>query len=239
MKIVDAYWEKRNLGVSTTEFTVEDNDTIEKIKETLNDCTSGYQVLRLPNHLSHFLFSVQDLGFRFVEDMFSLKNDLQPVAMDHIVERLYKEICFDSMKNDDIEHLLNKVEHGMFDSDRVFIDPAFGASCSRKRYYNWLKDETERDSLFFKYMYRGRTFGFSALKNKGKGVYNAYLGGVYPEYQKSGLGSAVFVADIVRHLGGRCVVTNVSSNNIKQIKNILKKGFIITSLSHVFIKHMV
>ena len=81
LKIVNAYWEKRNLGVTTTEFTVEDNDTIEEIKKTLNDCTSGYQVLRLPNHLSHLLFAIQDLGFRFVEDMFSLKNDLLSSVM--------------------------------------------------------------------------------------------------------------------------------------------------------------
>lgn len=238
MKIVDAYWEKRNLGVSTTEFTVEDNDTVNSIRDVLDNCTSEYQVLRLPYHQTCFLFTVQDLGFKFVEDMFSLKNDLKPIIMNPIVERLYKEISFSLMNGDDIEKLLIEVDHGMFNSDRVFIDPFFDNILARKRYYNWLNDELERGSLFFKYMYKGNTIGFNALKEKGDGVYDAYLGGLYSNYQKSGLGSAVFVSEIVKYLGGKCVVTNVSSNNMKQVKNLLQKGFVITSSYHVFVKHI-
>ena len=238
MKIVDAFWEKRNLGISTTEFTIEDNDTVDGVKKILDNCTSGYQVLRLPNHLSHFLFKVQNLGFLFVEDMFSLKNDLQPIVMDRIVERLYKEISFDYMNDDDIRQLLNEVKGGMFNSDRIFVDPVFDVTCSSIRYYNWLNDEIERGSLFFKNVYKGKSIGFNALKDKGNGVYDAYLVGVYPEYQKTGLGSAIFVADIVKSLGGKCVITNVSSNNTKQIRNLTQKGFYIISSCHVFIKHI-
>jgi hypothetical protein len=238
LKIVDAFWEKRNLGASTTEFTVEDNDTVHSINDVLVNCCSEYQVLRLPYHQTYFLFPIQDLGFRFVEDMFALKNDLKPIVINPIVERLYKEISYNSMKKEDIEQLLKEVDRGMFNSDRVFIDPFFDNTLARRRYYNWLKDELERGSLFFKYMYKGKTVGFNALKDKGQGVYDAYLGGLYSEYQKSGLGSAIFVSDIVKDLGGKCVVTNVSSNNMKQVKNLLQKGFVITSSYHVFVKHL-
>ena len=203
-----------------------------------NNCRSEFQVLRLPYHLSQFLFPVQDFGFRYVEDMFSLKNDLHPIVMNPIVERLYKEISFDHMDNRDIEQLLDEIERGMFNTDYIFIDPAFNTKLGCRRYYNWVKDEVERGSLFFKYMYKGKAIGFNALKEKSDGIYDALMGGIYTEYQKTGLANAVFVVDIVRKLGGKCVTADVSSNNTKQIKNLLQKGFAITSSYHVFVKHV-
>ena len=237
MKVVDAYWEKRNLGVSTTKFIIEDHDTIDEIKENLSNCNSHFQVLRLPYNLTQFLFLVQDLGFRFVEDVFSLKNDLQPIFMSPIVERLHKEITFDFMNDVDIKQLMHELELGMF-KDYIYIDPFFDTKLACKRYCNWAKDELERGSLFFKYVYKGKTIGFNSLKDRGNGAYDAVLGGLYSDYQKSGLGSAVFVADIVKHLGGKFVTAEATSNNTRQIRNLTQKGFAIISSCHVFIKHV-
>ena len=50
MKIIDAYWEKRNLGVSTKEVLVEEQDSAIDIKKALSaiEHDAEYLVFKVP-----------------------------------------------------------------------------------------------------------------------------------------------------------------------------------------------
>ena len=54
MTIVNAFWEERNLGVTTTEITLEKNDTPEYVNEQLSLIQSEYSVIRVPSEMSRF-----------------------------------------------------------------------------------------------------------------------------------------------------------------------------------------
>ena len=237
MKTVDAYWEKRNLGVDTTEFTIENGDKLKDVLETLNKCSSQYQVLRLPSHMTEFIFEVQKVGFVYVEDMVTMKSELRDIKLDSISQRLYKFVSFETMSEKDIIQLKDEVRNGLFYTDRIYIDPAFSTSLAHKRYVNWIEDELSRNALFYKFIYKNQIIGFSILKEISPHCFDGFLGGLYKNYQKSGFGNVLNVADIVKSLGGKSLVSNVSSNNFSQIKNLVNKGYYPWCSYHIFVKH--
>ena len=55
--------------------------------------------------------------------------------------------------------------------------------------------------------------------------------------KKSGIGSIVKVPEEVRKRNGKKVSTSVSTNNVAQIKSLVRNGYIPESISHTFIKH--
>lgn len=237
MKIVDAYWEKRNLGVSTTEFTIENNDKWEDIENVLANCDSDYQVLRLPCQKTEMVFNVQKHSFLYVEDMVTLKSELNTLKFDPISKRLYKEVSFEKMNESDIEQLRNEIKKGLFYTDRVYLDPFFDNMLAFDRYINWVNDEYDRGALFYKFVYKQKTFGFSILKKLSDDCYDGFLGGLYKDFQKGGFGNVLNIVDIVKALGGSSVVSNVSSNNFSQIKNLITKGYYPLCSYHIFVKH--
>ena len=237
MKTIEAHWEKRNLGVTTTEFTVEQNDSWNDIESLLSDCKSDYQVLRVPSQMMDLIFRVQRCEFEFVEDIIYLRNDLREIEMDPITLRLYKSLVYLRMNEDDFVELSKEIQKGIFDSDRVYIDPYFDNHDSANRYLNWINDERKKGSLFFKFVYKAKTVGFVAFKDAGKGDYYAFLAGVYSNYKNSGLGAVIYGIDIIRDLNGRSIISVVSSNNAKQLRNMIRQGFVPEQVYHIFVRH--
>ena len=89
MKIVNAVWEERNLGVTTTEITIEKNDDPRYVDEQLSIIGSEYSVIRVPSGMGDVLKTVQDNGYKFIEDMIHVEHDLQEVKMNLVLKRLY------------------------------------------------------------------------------------------------------------------------------------------------------
>ena len=66
MKIIDAVWEKRNLGVETVEFVVENSDT-EIVMGEILEAEKQYNVVKLPTNKPELMKLLQENGYRFVE----------------------------------------------------------------------------------------------------------------------------------------------------------------------------
>ena len=62
MNVVNAVWEKRNIGVDTAEVTIEEADDVQTIKDTLNNLEVEYIVVKVPSSRSDVLFLVQNRG---------------------------------------------------------------------------------------------------------------------------------------------------------------------------------
>ena len=62
MNVVNAVWEKRNIGVDTAEVTIEEADDVQTIKDTLNNLEVEYIVVKVPSSRSDALFLVQNRG---------------------------------------------------------------------------------------------------------------------------------------------------------------------------------
>ena len=87
--------------------------------------------------------------------------------------------------------------------------------------------------------YNGDNVGFNIIIDKGK-YYDGFLGGLYTEYLNSGLGFANVNAAVnaVFDLGGRKMISGVSSNNFQMLKLHMMFGLKIKKLTYNLIKHM-
>ena len=239
MIIVDAVWEKRNLNVDACEIAIESGDTADYVKSALSDIQKEYCVIKLPAERTDLLFDIQRCGYTYVEDSVKFVSYLNEVKRSPIEQRLYDAVEIALMDDDDMTLLKQKIADGLFDTDRVYIDPFFERASAANRYINWIDDELLKGAEFIKYIYKNNTIGFFAIRESERKKYTSFLGGIYPEYRKGGIGTVVKVPDAVKTRGGTSVSTHVSTNNPAQIRNLIRNGYIIEDIVHTFVKHNV
>lgn len=237
MKIVEAIWEKRNLGVDTIEVTFENKDKFDEVKKQIEILDKEYIVLRIPSDRPDILCLMGKCGYRYVEDLVELVSYLKPVSQNPVLKRVYDSVGVEQMNAKDIEGLLSEVKQGMFETDRISLDDFFKPEQAKERYANWIQDELAGKTEFLKYTYKGNAIAFFTLKELGKGYYDVPLGGFYKKYRNSGIGTVVKVPEEVEKRGGKKVRTNVSTNNLPQMRNLIANGYIPEGISHIFIKH--
>lgn len=238
MRIVNAVWEKKNLGVNAYELSIETGDNIDEVKQQIENIDGDYIVIKVPSDLSEFNSIVQELGFLYIEDLIHVEHDLKEVERNRIIQRLYDETTYREMTDEDFEQLITEIKDGMFDSDRISNDPHFGKEKAANRYINWSKDLRNKGARFYAIRYRDDSTGFVVLDTKDQITYSSILGGGYQKYRKSGIGIIQKEQEITKALGGKRVVTTVSSNNVGQFKALIMNGYKPYSIEHVFVKHI-
>lgn len=237
MKVIDAVWEKRNLGVSTTEIIFDRLDDTAEAERFLKEFQDEYMVLKVPSCRADLTAVVQACHYRYMEDMIHLISDLSDVHRNALQQRIYDSMQVERMKEYDLEELLLEVENGMFDTDRISRDPFFSAAQAGRRYANWIWDEYARGSKFYKMVYKGESASFSVIKDLGNGHFSSPLGGCYRRFRKSGIGSVAKISAEIRAQGGKSMRSSVSSNNPAQLRNLILNGYIPEQITHIFVRH--
>ena len=237
MEITNAFWEKRNLGVETLEVQINENDGIDEIGQRLLTLDAEYIVVKVPSERSDILIALQQKGFLYIEDMIHMVSHLEEVAYPPVVQRLRKQIVTKLMEPQDMKILKEEIEKGLFSTDRISIDPYFTQAQAANRYNGWIEDELARGTSLYKYQLKEKTIGFFGLREIGDEHYTSFLGGIYNEYRKGGIGVIVKTPDVVKEMGGKSVDTYVSSNNIVQIRSLLFNGYHIDKSMHTLVKH--
>ncbi|MDD4690577.1 MAG: hypothetical protein PHE51_12655 [Eubacteriales bacterium] len=240
MKVVDAFWEKRNLGLTAIEITLDKDDQIEQVSEqlSLSIVKCDYVVVKLPVGRVDISFLLSELGFTFIESMYHMSHNLQPMLLNEYQSDIVGDMSLISIKDNDLEFILDKIRTGIFNTDRVSLDPFFSMDQAASRYVEWLKDELKRGTEIFNVVYNRHKAGFIVLKKTGDGYHN-FLDGIYDEF--TGKGFAVCMRYLLneeaRKRGSEFLSTNISSNNIASLKSMFKCGFSITDTTYVFVKH--
>ncbi len=237
MRIVNAVWEERNLGITTTEITIEKADDADNVSKKLDMIDSEYSVVKVPSERGDLLTVVQKSGYQFIEDMIHVEHDLKEIEMNRVLKRLYEKTSYKEMTEADFEQLQDEIAKGMFDNDRISNDNYFEKGISSKRYMNWTKDLRDKGAMFFAITYGEDNVGFVVLEKKDNNEYRSVLGGGYEKYRKSGIGIIQKEPEITRSLGGKRLVTSVSSNNVGQLKALIMNGYKPYAIDYVLIKH--
>ena len=237
MKIIDSVWEKENLGVTSKEIVIEINDDASEVSQVLNSFDEQYIVLKIPSGKSNIMRIANGLGYCFIEDIIEVEHDLHEVKRNKILQRLYDSLTYRLMETEDIDNLYNEISKGMFTNDRISNDPIFSIELSARRYKNWIKSLINEGALPYVMSYKEEPAGFIILTTKDKVTYYSVLGGGYEKFRNTGLGMVQKEQEIVKKLGGKRVTTNVSSNNVSQIKALLANGYTFSKIDHVYVKH--
>lgn len=240
MKIIDAYWELRNLGITTQEVEIEPEDTLEEVKHALSLLTANYQVIKTPVSNLALYALLSSSGFSFAESMITVSHSVKELSCSPLIKRISDQIIFEEMNDNETEIMHAQIKNGMFQTDRVILDSHFTPSQAANRYILWMKDEKERGSVLYTYKYKGQPVGFVCMREIKPKVYYPVLGGVYDVEKNPSIGFAIVYRqlEMIKSLGGKQLVTNISSNNAAVVRAYSQLGYIFEDIKYVFVKHM-
>ena len=242
MRIVEAKWEKRNVGMECFEIEIGKKDTIEEVLSTIQSRTERYFVAKVLAGRTDILLALQAEGFQFIETNIQTEIDLseKPVPPS-ICAHLIKKAGYHIGDNNEISRAIDEIRAGhIFATDKVALDPFFSQKIAGQRYSFWSQDVmSSGKSKMIITEYNGENVGFNIIIDKGK-YYDGFLGGLYTDYLNSGLGFANVNAAVnsVYDLGGRKMISGVSSNNFQMLKLHMMFGLKIKRLTYNLIKHV-
>ena len=132
-------------------------------------------------------------------------------------------------------------ENPKYAKDRQIILFLLGTGCrvSEALALRWEDIDFEKNYISINHAitYKNENSGFVVLRKIDENSYASVLGAAYKKYRRTGLGIIQKEQEIVKNLGGKRVVTSVSSNNVGQLKALILNGYKPYSIEHVFIKH--
>lgn len=241
MKIIDAVWEKRNLGVTCVEIEIEKSDGISQVIDVLRARNEQYQVVKMATGRPDMAFALQDEGFRYIETLIETGRRFRGrPETPELCRRFEKDISYHYANDAEMARVIAEIRKGdIFATDRISLDPAFSKALAGRRYALWMQDLLAggKASMVIS-CYRNEAIGFSIHHNRGS-YYDMVLGGLLPEYLDSGYGFVNSYCGInaVYEEGAKVIRSHVSSNNVTILKLHLMFGMQVKSLSDVFIRH--
>lgn len=242
MNIVHAIWEKRNMGVDCYEIELGEKDSWEDFDLQRSDFESEYTVVKFPTSLfSRFGWRLQENGYHYIETMITAQKGPILPELTSVQQRMLKDSSYEFMDDEGFKELYANIDKGMFSTDRVSIDPFFTNEQSNARYKGWIRDEVERGSDVFSIKFKGRNVGFFTFKDKGNGVYDPFLGGLFQEKPVLGLG---FIGDYfeimeLKKRSGKKALLHVSTNNKPAMGPLFSMGFTLETMEAVFVYHRI
>jgi hypothetical protein len=240
MKIIDAYWEKRNLGVETKEVIVENSDTADMINSGLSTLDNAeYVICKVPICRFDVYRLLTNHNFIFMECSINMVLDVNRVVISPLQKRINMQVSYrELVEQNEFENVFQQIKKGLFDSDRVFLDPFFSKEQAANRYVYWIEDELKIGSQLYEITYKEKPVGFFTFKQLNENTYFPFLTGLYPP-QITGIGCCIVQkpAEEVLKRNGKYISTHISTNNSAIHKCLIQIGFISNDVKYIFIKH--
>jgi hypothetical protein len=239
VKIVDAVWERRNLGVTCAEITLESKDTEADLRSALTELRARYLVVRAPASRLDLTFCLPSIGFSFIEAIIHVTRRIDGLELSGVQKRLANAVTYAPMQESDLQDLWSEIRKGMYDSDRISLDPYFAKGQAGERYIGWIQDEVARGGDVYKLVFKNQSIGYFTMKDLGDGTYWPFLAGMYESHRSSGLGFNIVYQSIreVAARGGKLVSTYISTNNESAIRLHVNMAFRFEEVTYVFVKH--
>jgi hypothetical protein len=239
MQIIPAPWEKRNLGLSCDEVTVEPADDIAALDQGLALLVSQYQVVKSPCARPDLLLHLQGRGFMVMEVLSSCYHDGQFPTLSRPQTKMLDSLSCAPATAHEQDLIAEQIRGGMFDTDRVAIDPRLGPALAAQRYAGWLGDEVARGATVYCLSHKAAPVGFFVMRSADNHVWHAILGGIFPAYQRYGFGFFMNYLEIALAMGqgAKRVFTAFSSNNPAIAAIHYALGYRLHQQHYVLVKH--
>lgn len=227
MKIIDAFWEKRNINLNAIEITLESydfNDFDKVEKELRTNYLDKYLVLKIPVGFIEELHKLQNLDFYFMENIWSLGLNIKEYKVPNKFKDVLSKLDLKIVNNLEVEKIIDKIEDGMYQTDRISLDPKLDSSIGTARYRNWLRDLSKKNNVviyetILKETKEAIGYGVCVIDEEEKKL-NSLLTGLYKKYHGEGFGCSVVHSPIMIGIKKNLdkYETSISSNNINVVK---------------------
>lgn len=239
MEIIHAIWEKRNMGVDCYEVNIEEGDSQEMFVEKKHEFETDYTVVKVQSDNVEYGLFLQEQGYKYIETMILFKTNAKLPNVNALQKRMLDNMSYMEMPENEKNYLFEQIRGGMFTTDRIYKDPVFSKQQASERYIGMLNDEIERGCMLYSIYYKDKYVGFFSLRNKGNGVFNPPLAGIFQDVKLPGVGISMDYFEIMETMksGGNKVYASVSTNNRGAFTIPIMLGYSIEKMENVYIKH--
>ena len=244
MKTTHAVWELENLGVNAYEIAMDAADTPEMLaQEEQRVIAEGaeYIVVKTPVNCQQLLFGLPRLGYSFVEMVFHVMIRRNEYSMPATIARFDRGLTVVERTEESERQLVyDRIRAGVFHSDRVSIDPAFGVKKGGNRYANWLKGMLERGGFLYEVLSGEKPIGFFVICRKDESTVDPVLMGMYDEANDRGMGALLHKKTLDTCFTHECkrLTSTIVSNNAKVLHVYVNAGATITDTLYTYVKHV-
>ncbi len=231
--VVEATWEKRNLGLCVVEVECQGADDFE-ILTAIREVVADMTVVRLDVGRLGVIFELAKLGFVNVETLFRLKKRFRPSTELPLPRGISMRVSDDPEAS-----VFEAIYAGMFKTDRISLDPHIPREASINRMAYWVRDELGRGADVVEVMRGTNSFAFFIFRKLSGEEAHIALSGVIPEKDFPGAGQLLQRAIIQwgSDLGLPYLESSVSSNNLTALRSNLAAGFELSDAQYVLIRH--
>lgn len=242
MELIEQPWEKRNLGVNSAEFRFDGKENLNEITDDiLSNSKYDYQICRVPVGRMDIMYLLQANGFSFAETSIELSADLKKLELPSVYARYIEAMDYHPASETELQLIQDSILSGVFDTDKISLDPYFGKKQAGIRFANWNMQEVEarRASAYVVTMH-DEPIGFFVDKTVSDKVDYSLLAALYDKEKNSGVGFSVLYFPMLQSKldGKRRITTGVSSNNPDSVRMHLELGYKIKEMNYVLIKHI-
>lgn len=243
MKTIHASWELENIGADTYEITMDAQDAPELLEEEerrLTKLGAEYIMVKTPVNCQKLLFGLPKLGYTYVETVFHVMIRRDEYHMPATITRFDRGLTV-ALRTDaeDRDRVFDLIRKGVFVSDRVSIDPAFGVAKGGNRYANWLGGMLDRGGYLYEVLKGGSPIGFFVICRKDEDTVDPVLMGLYDEQNDRGMGALLHkkTLDTCFTHGCKRLTSTIVSNNAKVLRVYVNAGATITDTLYTYVKH--
>lgn len=240
VRVVDALWELRNLGVTCTEVSVDPQDDLDDVVAVLGQLEAQYQVAKVPGGRMDVMHALDASDFSFVEASIQVEHDLRFDEPGGVLQRVVENTQIVDLGPKGAASVASHIHEGMFNTDRVFLDPHFSPSQAARRYVGWLNDEIAAGATIHELRFRDHGVGFFLFREDSHRVGYSALSGLYEAGRTPGLGYALLYGVLVeaRTRGLRRLSSSISASNLAVVKTHMSLGFSVVAVHYVYVRHV-
>lgn len=247
MNLVEATWELRNLGARTIEVTLEKKDFSREPKEICadiriseKDYMAEYTVVKVNTGNPIIGLELQKNGFWHVETQSVIRafyDDMKHAVK--MYEPFYPNVKQQEVSSsEDIAYIQQEIMKGIFTTDRIALDPAFGVEMANRRYANWVRDEFERGGHVAYTLVDGERVAFTVYREE-RTRHWGLLTGIFPEFVSSNYGGSLIYGGSAALVARGITVSRgaVSSNNPVILSLHEMFGYRLKDIFDVYTRH--
>lgn len=244
MKTTHAVWELENIGADTWEILLSADDTPEMLaqeEERLVAEGAEYIVVKTPPNCQQLIFGIPQMGYTFVEMVFHVAVRRDEYHMPDIIARFDRGLTVvHQMDPAEHERIYAIIRTGIFVSDRVSLDPAFGVMKGGNRYANWLKGIVNRGGDLYEVHSGSKPIGFFVICRKDANTVDPVLMGMYDARNDRGMGALVHKKMLDTCFTYECkkLTSTIVSNNTKVLNVYVNAGASVTDTLYTYVKHI-